>query len=179
MMVPAWILVPSNTFTPRRCAFESRPLRVDPPPLVFDIAGSSALRDRDDLDDGVLLTMAVTTALVLLLLVREPVDLRALGHADDLARHRGAREGVGTGQHRVSVDNEHGSQRDLAALVTIEQLERHLLALGHLFLLAARGDDCVHSSCNATGSANRCHPTLGDGRCQAPTVSSERATPVR
>src|SRR5580765_2267992 len=101
MIVPAWILVPSNTFTPRRWALESRPLRVEPPPLVFDIAGSSALRDRDDLDDGVLLTMAVPAALVFLRLVGEPVDLRAFGGADDLARHRRTREGVGAGEHGV------------------------------------------------------------------------------
>ena len=36
MIVPAWILLPPNTFTPRRWALESRPLRVEPPPLVFD-----------------------------------------------------------------------------------------------------------------------------------------------
>src|SRR5262245_60683766 len=102
MIVPAVIFVPSNSLTPRRWAFESRPLRVEPPPLVFDIAGSSALRDRDDLDDGVLLTMAVTTALVGALLVGEPVDLRALGGADDLARHRRTREGVGAGEHGVA-----------------------------------------------------------------------------
>jgi hypothetical protein len=37
MMVPAVMTVPSNTFTPRRCAFESRPFLVEPPPFVFDI----------------------------------------------------------------------------------------------------------------------------------------------
>src|SRR5690349_19994452 len=148
MIVPAVIFVPSNSFTPRRCAFESRPLRVEPPPLVFDIAGSSALRDRDDLDDGVLLTMAVATALVGALLVRETVDLRALGGADDHAGDRRTRQGVGAGEHGVAVDHEHGGQRDLAALLTIEQLLRYLLALGHLLLLATRGDHCVHSSCN-------------------------------
>ena len=36
-IVPAVTAVPSNVFTPRRCAWESRPLRVEPPPLVFDI----------------------------------------------------------------------------------------------------------------------------------------------
>src|SRR4051794_28061971 len=100
MIVPAWILVPSNTFTPRRCAFESRPLRVEPPPLVFDMAGSSSAGgDRDDLDQGVLLTVAVATALIGALLVGEPVDLRALRGADDLARDRSARERIGAGQH--------------------------------------------------------------------------------
>ena len=38
--------VPSNTFTPRRWALESRPLRVEPPPLVFDMAPSFLSRRR-------------------------------------------------------------------------------------------------------------------------------------
>ena len=33
-------LLPPNTFTPRRWALESRPLRVEPPPLVLDMATS-------------------------------------------------------------------------------------------------------------------------------------------
>ncbi|MFT6813147.1 MAG: hypothetical protein ACJASK_001774 [Ilumatobacter sp.] len=37
MMAPVRMSSPPNTFTPRRCAFESRPLRVEPPPFVFDI----------------------------------------------------------------------------------------------------------------------------------------------
>jgi hypothetical protein len=37
-------LVPSNTLTPKRCAWESRPLRVEPPPLVFDMSTSSQPR---------------------------------------------------------------------------------------------------------------------------------------
>src|SRR6185295_6614121 len=41
MIVPALTLVPPNAFTPRRWALESRPLRVEPPPLVFDMAGPS------------------------------------------------------------------------------------------------------------------------------------------
>ena len=41
-----------SAFTPRRLLWESRPLRVEPPPLVFDMA-RSALRDAGDLDRGV------------------------------------------------------------------------------------------------------------------------------
>ena len=40
MMDPAETVVPSKTLTPRRCARESRPLRVEPPPLVLDIVSS-------------------------------------------------------------------------------------------------------------------------------------------
>src|SRR6478735_2367481 len=97
----------------------------------------SAGGDRDDLDHGVLLTVAVTTALIGAALVGEPVDLRALRGSDDLAGDRNARERIGTGQHRLTIDDEYGGQRDLAALVAVEQLECHLLALGHLLLLAA------------------------------------------
>ena len=42
MMAPACTIVPSNTLTPSRWAFESRPLRVEPPPLVLDICFSYA-----------------------------------------------------------------------------------------------------------------------------------------
>ena len=37
------LAVPPNTLTPRRCALESRPLRVEPPPLVFDMVGQPFL----------------------------------------------------------------------------------------------------------------------------------------
>ena len=46
----------------------------------------SALLDRGDLDDVVLLTVPVATTLVGAALVGEAVDLRALGPADDLGR---------------------------------------------------------------------------------------------
>lgn len=45
ILVPRWrtkiapelTRVPAKTYTPKRCDCESRPLRVDPAPLVFDI----------------------------------------------------------------------------------------------------------------------------------------------
>src|ERR1700733_11388728 len=76
MIVPAVTVLPPKAFTPRRWALESRPLRVDPPPLVFDMSGS-ALRDGGDLDDVVLLAMAIPTTMVGAPLVGEAVDLRA------------------------------------------------------------------------------------------------------
>src|ERR1700712_4409718 len=91
MIVPAWIWVPPNTFTPRRCALESRPLRVEPPPFVFDMVWS-ALRDGGDLDDVVVLPVPIPAALVGAPLVRESVDLRALRETDDRRLHRGTFE---------------------------------------------------------------------------------------
>src|SRR4051794_20385573 len=88
MMAPAFTRVPSNTFTPSRWALESRPLRVDPPPLVFDIGGSSALGDRGDLDGRVLLPVPVAPPLVGPPLVGEPVDLGTLGGTHHPPGHR-------------------------------------------------------------------------------------------
>ena len=49
-----------------------------------------ALGDAGDLDRGVVLAVAPRPALVRLVLVREPADLRALGPADHASRDRGA-----------------------------------------------------------------------------------------
>src|SRR5215207_9846242 len=57
-IVPAVILVPSNSLTPRRWALESRPLRVEPPPLVFDI-GCSYFFDFD-FESAVIDTISTT-----------------------------------------------------------------------------------------------------------------------
>ncbi len=61
MMEPAVTAAPSKRFTPRRCAFESRPLRVDPPPLVLDISGSSAF-GFSDCDSNYFAVMAVISS---------------------------------------------------------------------------------------------------------------------
>src|SRR5580704_8600350 len=97
MIAPAGTLVPSNTLTPRRWAFESRPLRVEPPPLVLDISRSfpsaavrSVLgRDRDggDLHRGVVLAVAPPAAAAGLGLIGEPADLRSELFAHDARRH--------------------------------------------------------------------------------------------
>ena len=69
MIEPAVTAVPSNAFTPERCALESRPLRVEPPPLVFDMRvlldlSQRRRRDGGDLHRGVALPVAPTAALV-------------------------------------------------------------------------------------------------------------------
>jgi hypothetical protein len=40
MIVPALTVSPLNRFTPKRCAFESRPLRDEAAPFFFDIGRS-------------------------------------------------------------------------------------------------------------------------------------------
>src|SRR5215217_8079204 len=73
MMPPALIAWPPYTLTPSRFDSESRPLRVVPPPFLCAISDSlvsgwSAQRlavDRDDLQFGVILTMALVLLVVL------------------------------------------------------------------------------------------------------------------
>src|SRR3954469_20997817 len=66
MISPPVTVWPANTFTPRRWAFESRPLRLEPRPFLCAIGGLLLLLrgglarkhlDLGDLDAGQLLTM--------------------------------------------------------------------------------------------------------------------------
>ncbi len=147
---PADTMVPSNSLTPRRLDSESRPFRVEPPPLVLDMgalsrgAGPGSAADAGDLDDRVLLAVTPTLAVVGLVLVGEAVDLRALGVAHDPGRHGGAPEVVGSGEHRVAVDEEHGPEIDRGPFVDAEALDLDDVALGDSMLLPTGGDHCVH-----------------------------------
>src|SRR5580700_1267830 len=106
MMAPARTAVPSNTFTPRRCALESRPLRVDPPPLVFDMLTLVlAPADAGDLDRCVLLTMAPRSAAPALVLIGEAADLGALGLAHHSRGNDRADQVGSTGQDGIPVDH--------------------------------------------------------------------------
>src|SRR5579863_417052 len=158
MMAPAGTAVPSNTFTPRRWAAESRPLRVDPPPLVFDTASSSNRRTRiptcsaaaghgdgGHLERRIALTVAPATPAPGLGLIGEAPDL-----GPELLPHhpggdRGAGELLGGGEDPVVVHHEHRLELDLVALARAEQLDPQLLPLGDALVLATRSDHCVHS----------------------------------
>src|SRR6516165_8080556 len=77
MIAPAGMVVPSNTLTPSRWACESRPLRVEPPPLVLDMwlaPRSAGRRDGGDLDGAVVLAVPPAPALA---------GLRLVGHGPD------------------------------------------------------------------------------------------------
>ena len=65
-MAPARTAVPSYTLTPRRWAAESRPFRVEPPPLVLDTYLASCLARAWRLDDpAVMAVMAMVEYLCL------------------------------------------------------------------------------------------------------------------
>src|ERR1035437_408567 len=136
MIDPACTAVPPKVFTPSRCAFESRPLRVEPPPLVLDMpktpfcsalywwgsvmvglcTGGAAYwwgcalarcRNTCDLDRRVALTMAPTGALGRLVLVGEPPAFRPELFPDHPGGHRSAGQGGRRGQHGVTIHDQH------------------------------------------------------------------------
>src|SRR3954462_3382521 len=82
MISPPVTVWPANTFTPRRLAFESRPLREEPRP--FFCALSALPADLGDLDPRQLLAMAGATLVAALGLELEHAQLGAAQVLDDL-----------------------------------------------------------------------------------------------
>src|ERR687893_495487 len=80
MISPALTSWPPKRLTPRRCAFESRPLRVEDAPFLCAMSASAL--DTGDADLGVVLAVSG------LVLVLEDVNLRSLGRAQHLGGHR-------------------------------------------------------------------------------------------
>ena len=135
--------VPSNTFTPSRCAFESRPLRVEPPPLVFDMR--SAFRDAGDFNHRILLAVSETTTLVGTTLVCEAIDLWACSLTDDGCGNSCLSQFGWRGKDGCAVDEKHCGELHHGALLGAKKLDLDLLALGDLFLFASGCDNCVHN----------------------------------
>src|SRR5271166_2655373 len=130
--------VPSNTFTPSRGAFESRPFRVEPPPFVFDMMPSAFLRaggDGRDLDRRVLLAVSVPAALIRLRLVGHAADLRSQFLAHDPGGDPRAGQLGRRGQDGRPVDDQHGIEFDLVTRRNGESLDGQTLALGDALLL--------------------------------------------
>src|SRR5712691_10745994 len=97
------------------------------------LAGAAG-RDRGDLDHRIPLAVAPTPALVRLRLVREAVDLRSPGVADDPRPNQGRLELVRRREDAVAVDHQYRCEVDLTR--GAESLDRELLALLHAVLLA-------------------------------------------
>src|SRR5580700_5586227 len=100
MISPPVTFSPANTFTPRRLAFESRPLREEPSPFLC------AMFHLRDLDPGQVLAVAGTALVAALGLELHDPQLRAALVGDHPGRHRNA------GQVRVDdVGAVHEQQR--------------------------------------------------------------------
>src|SRR3954449_8943087 len=100
MISPPVTASPAKTFTPRRLAFESRPLRLEPRPFLCAIA--SLLPDLRDSEAGELLPVARAAAVAALGLELEDPQLLAALVADDLGLH-GRLGQLGRVEHRVPV----------------------------------------------------------------------------
>src|SRR4051812_36280103 len=103
MISPPVTVSPAKTFTPRRLAFESRPLRLEPRPFLC--AMSVALPDLGDAQAGELLAVARAAAVPALGLVLEDPQLLAALVADDLGLDGRLRE-LGGVEHRIAVARE-------------------------------------------------------------------------
>src|SRR5215207_3470844 len=193
MISPAFTTWPPKRLTPRRCAFESRPLREDEAPFLCAMS-TSALRDVADHDVGEGLTVPLPLVVAGLVLELVDADLRALAVTDDLAGHGHARQGLRVAGDGLAVDQEQRGKRDGVARLTGETVDREPVAHGHLVLAATGLDDCVHHgipqhsstyelmSCAHNGADHRCagraaRPPGGTVRCPARDGATRPAYP--
>src|SRR3954447_1025130 len=106
MISPPVTVCPANTFTPRRFALESRPLRLEPRPFLCAIS-SAPLADRRDPDARQLLAVARPALVAALGLELEHAELRGALVGHDLGPpppgpHARGRQAVAL-EHRVAV----------------------------------------------------------------------------
>src|SRR4051812_14715817 len=141
MISPPVTVCPENTFTPRRLAFESRPLRLEPRPFLCAIA--SLLPDLGDAEPRELLAMPRAAAVAALGLELEHPQLLAALVADDLGRHGRLRELVDV-EHRIPVaGQQERDQVNGGAGLVGQALDEQGLPLLDAVLLTAGLDDCV------------------------------------
>src|SRR5215217_8832015 len=143
MISPALTTWPPKRLTPRRWAFESRPLRDDEAPFLCAMSGS-ALRDVADHDAGQGLTVPLPLVVAGLVLELVDVDLRTLAVLDDLTRHGHLGQGRGVAGDGLAVDQQDGRKGDLVARRTLQAVDRERVAHGHLVLAATGLHHCVH-----------------------------------
>ena len=144
MIEPACTCWPANTFTPRRLAWESRPLREEPSPFLCAIEAVSLLElDPLDLDQAQARPVADLALGVLLRAVGHDVDLLAERVRDDAGRDGDALEVVPEARLVAVRRHQHG-RRERVALRVRQAVDAQLLARANPVLLAPEGDDGVH-----------------------------------
>src|SRR5918998_973684 len=136
MISPPVTVWPAKTFTPRRLAFESRPLRLEPSPFLCAISAP----DLRDAQTGELLAVARPPPVPALGLELEHAQLGPALVPDDLCLHRGELRRV---ELRIAVAGEqerrelHGGTR-----VVAQALDEEGLTLLDAVLLSACLDHC-------------------------------------
>src|SRR5688572_20772866 len=133
MISPPVTVWPAKTFTPRRLAFESRPLRLEPRPFLCAMA--SLLPDLGDAEPRELLPVPGAAAIAALGLELEDAQLLAALVAHDLGAHR--RE-LGSVELRVPVaGQQQRRQLDGGAGLVGQALDEQGLPLLDAVLLSA------------------------------------------
>src|SRR3954466_4356575 len=119
---PALTTWPPKRFTPRYCAFESRPFLEELAPFLCAMSGSPLL-DSGDLDAGEV--GAETLALLVpgLVIVLLDDDLRATQVFDDLRRHPDLGESLGVMRDGVDVDQQDRGQLNAEGMVGLYRVE--------------------------------------------------------
>src|SRR5215204_3524340 len=143
MISPALTTWPPKRLTPRRCAFESRPLREDEAPFLCAMS-ASALRDVADHDAGQGLTVPLPLVVAGLVLELVNVDLRALAVLDDLTGHGHLRQGRCVAGDGLAVDQQDGREGHRVTGCACKAVDRERVAHGHLVLAATGLHHCVH-----------------------------------
>src|SRR5262245_58547561 len=87
MILPAITDSPPKRFTPRRCALESRPFRLEPTPFLCAISVSLLLPDLADADFREALPVTLLAPIVLAALPLENDDLPGLAVPQDFTGH--------------------------------------------------------------------------------------------
>src|SRR3954451_20762847 len=137
MISPPVTTSPANTFTPRRWAFESRPLREEPRPFLC------AMADLRDLDAGQVLPVPGRALVAPLGLELEDADLVALLVTQDLRADLDLLEAVGV-EHGVIRAEQDRLELHGGALIGSQLLDEQVLTLLDAVLLASGFHDCIH-----------------------------------
>src|SRR5215831_1035782 len=160
MISPAFTCWPPKRLTPSRCAFESRPLRLEDAPFLcamscqsLRLLGSlSGLLDAGDPDLGVLLPVSLTALVARLVPVVDHVDLRPLGRANNLRGHLVSGELGGIADDRAIVHHEQRGEHDARPGLAFKLVDGEHVIEGDLLL-------------PATAAYNRVHPRTASPLC--------------
>src|SRR5450830_1847881 len=150
MISPALTTWPPKRFTPRRCALESRPLRVELAPFLCAITIQPlgtfrrVLLDAGDLDTRELLAVALALLVSGLVLELLDDDLRTAQVTNDLGSHFDLRKRRSVVRDLVAIDEQHWCQLDVAVLVGLDAIEYDNRADLNLFLPTTGAHNCVN-----------------------------------
>src|SRR6185503_930512 len=139
-MPPARTASPPYTLTPRYCALEPRPLRVEPPPFLCAIA---LARHSGDLHGREILAVASLAARALTLAELEDDELGAGALLHDLALDCRAGYLRGAEVRGVGAAHQHVVELNFVAGVASQKLHLNGVARGNSVLLSASADNCV------------------------------------